>query len=237
MTVKMSIPKNANLSTETSIVDALPLDSYVARFSAESGVFSRIHKYEDSVQRRTWFFHDRTTLDYPPLIDNLNTYMRIDDVGDELTTDSAILELRRRSGLSWKELACLFNVPRQVVCDWASGGPLNEERRRFILATLDAVLHIDKGSSDATRAHLLKKIDDATPSAFDLLCAGKFLEIKAQPRSDFAQSPWRRPPSREGAHARRPEPLALLLQGDQSRPSFPTSPGLPKVLQVSTDNE
>jgi len=241
MTIKISIPENINeCLPPTSIVDARSLDIYTTRFDAVPSAFNRISQlYGDSGQRgiRIVSFHDRTTPGYPSLMEHLNTSTRIEDVDHEFATDSAVLELRRRSGLSWKELALLFDVPRQVVCDWASGDRLDEEQREIVLATLEAVLYVDKGNSDATRAYLLTTADDLTPSIFELLRARRFAEVKARPRSNFASSRWRRSLSREAADARRPAPPAVLLQAKQSRPSFRTSPRLAEALQVPADNE
>ena len=88
----------------------------------------------------------------------------------------AVLEVRRRSGLTWEQLASIFKVDRRSVHLWASGRPmsaLNAERLNRVLAV---VRRADRGTASVTRAWLL------TPDRFgqlplDLLREGRFDEI------------------------------------------------------------
>jgi transcriptional regulator with XRE-family HTH domain len=85
--------------------------------------------------------------------------------------------LRRLSGLTWEQLAQLFNVSRRSLHFWASGQPLsrfNEEQLNRLLGTLQ---YIDRGSASLNRCLLLKPDDNGNP-LFDLLVAGKYEEFK-----------------------------------------------------------
>jgi transcriptional regulator with XRE-family HTH domain len=92
----------------------------------------------------------------------------------------AIAELRRLSGLTWEQLARLFDVSRRSLHFWASGKamtPANEEHLQRLLAV---VRRIDRGSASATRADLLAVRDGAI--AFDLRVVSALGIGAAQPR-------------------------------------------------------
>jgi len=90
------------------------------------------------------------------------------------TTQQAIAELRRISGLTWEQLAELFGVSRRSVHFWASGHPLsanNEERLRQALAVIRAM---DRGFAMSNRAALLE--GQPGGRALDLLKQQRFGE-------------------------------------------------------------
>jgi DNA-binding transcriptional regulator YiaG len=89
---------------------------------------------------------------------------------------SGIGELRRMSGLTWDQLARLFNVGRRSLHFWASGksmAPSNEERLQRLLAV---VRKVDRGSGSANRAALLGVREDGN-IPFDLLVAGDYERV------------------------------------------------------------
>ena len=89
-------------------------------------------------------------------------------------TQKALGELRRLSGLTWEQLAKLFNVSRRSLHFWASGQPLsrfNEEQLNRLLGTIQ---YIDRGSASLNRSLLLKPDNPL----FDLLVAGRYEEFK-----------------------------------------------------------
>jgi len=130
------------------------------------------------------------------------------------STSSAIMELRRLSGLTWEHLATLFDVARRTLHFWASGKPVNapnEERLRRVLAV---VRKADRGFAAKNRAMLLEDRDGVVP--FDLLARGeyeRFIEL-------VTPGPGRRelklrPLSPEALEARKPqlpEELVGVLQ-------------------------
>ena len=96
------------------------------------------------------------------------------------STAEAIMEIRRRSGLTWQELAELFDVSRRSIHHWASGKPVSAGHDRTIRWMLAAIRHLDRGSQLDTRAFLLG-IDQATGiSTLDLLQAGRFDDATAR---------------------------------------------------------
>lgn len=100
----------------------------------------------------------------------------LDDVGADRAFADAVREVRRRSGLTWEQLASLFSVDRRSVHLWASGRPMsapNAERLNRILAL---IRRADRGTPSATKAWL------HSPSShglipLDLLREGRFNEI------------------------------------------------------------
>lgn len=68
----------------------------------------------------------------------------------------AIAELRRRSGLTWDQLARLFNVSRRALHFWASGKPMTPSNEEHLQRVLSALRKIDRGSASANRSILLR---------------------------------------------------------------------------------
>jgi transcriptional regulator with XRE-family HTH domain len=93
------------------------------------------------------------------------------------TSQAAVNELRRLSGLTWEQLAKILNVSRRSLHFWASGKPLspfNEELLRRLLGTIQ---YINRGSVSENRSLLLHPVRDSS-IPLDLLIAGKYEEIK-----------------------------------------------------------
>ena len=100
-------------------------------------------------------------------------------IGAKVTPGAAIGELRRRSGLTWDQLARLFGVARRSVHFWMSGKPLNAVNEERLGRMLAVVRHVDRGNAQATRAALLTALSDGT-TPFELLAKDHFDEVKEQ---------------------------------------------------------
>lgn len=122
-----------------------------------------------------------------------------------------IAELRRISGLTWDQLARLFDLSRRSLHYWASGKPstpANEERLQRLLS---AVRRIDRGSGAATREALLAAGNDGR-IAVDLLAEGAYDEVVQRLGERPAVTRPAIPRISERAReARRPLPPATLL--------------------------
>ena len=151
---------------------------------------------------------------------------------DAVVGARAICEIRRRSGLDWGELAELFGVPQEDVCNWASGGPTGRQALHVVCSTLKAIRHLDRGTSRDTRTYLLASEGDADTSAFDLLRERRFSEVMARKRGDVVSLPRRPALSKKAQALRRPESVTALLQADQHRPDFATSPRMVHVRRA-----
>ncbi len=135
------------------------------------------------------------------------------------STAEAVLEIRRRSGLTWDSLSDLFNVSRRTVHHWANGRLPSTRHEMDIRRTLDAVRHLDEGNQRATRDRLLATFHGA--SLFDMLADRRFAEVLQQhPGAGSMASGSRRTALSEEEWARRrPTRPELLLESIQDRPN------------------
>ena len=142
-------------------------------------------------------------------------------LGPAESTAEAIMEIRRRSGLTWQELGELFDVSRRSIHHWANGKPVSAGNDRTIRRMLAAIRYLDRGSQRDTRA-LLLSVDQATGvSPLDLLQAGRFDDATAPVPGDLPPEPHRLPLSPAARDARRPPAPALILGAEQDRPDIP----------------
>jgi DNA-binding transcriptional regulator YiaG len=93
------------------------------------------------------------------------------------STQQSVNELRKLSGLTWKQLATLFGVSRRSVHFWASGEPLSSANQEKLNRTLDAVEYISRGSASSNRSLLMGIANDGK-SFLELLAAGEFDRVK-----------------------------------------------------------
>jgi len=126
-------------------------------------------------------------------------------------TQKNVNKLRRLSGLTWDQLAQLFNVSRRSLHFWASGQPLsrfNEENLNRLLGTIQ---YIDRGSASLNRSLLLKLNSDGRPF-LDLLALGKHEEVKQiLGAGNAAVKPQLLPLSEEASRSRMPPNPADLV--------------------------
>ena len=140
---------------------------------------------------------------------------------DTRSSASAILEIRRRSGLTWDELAELFEVSRRSVHHWASGKTVSASHHRQIRLMLVAIRNIDQGEAARTRDFLLA-LDASGESPLDLLSRSRFEEATARVQTGRAPvPPTLTPLSEKALRARRPASPASLLDASQDRPVAP----------------
>jgi len=89
--------------------------------------------------------------------------------------DVLVMELRRRTGLTWEKLGELFGVDRRSVHFWASGRPMNAGNRAKLGRILALVRRLST-DSQAVRAWLLSP-DASARLPFDLLRDGQHDEL------------------------------------------------------------
>jgi hypothetical protein len=153
------------------------------------------------------------------------------DFAPAQTTAAAVLEIRRRSGLTWEELSDLFDVSRRSVHHWASGKIVSAKHQRNIRQMLTAIRHLDRGNVAGTRVMLLTT-DSYGVSPLDLLKTGFYEEAMArvEPRT-FAEQR-RLPLSQAAQDARRPPAPGLLLGADQEPIDIPSKARVARVARV-----
>lgn len=125
---------------------------------------------------------------------------------ESLPSSSALMELRRLSGLTWDQLARLFEVSRRSLHFWASGKPLNAVNEEHLHRLLATMRELDRGSARENRSLILGVRDDGT-MPFDLLVDGQYDYVLALLGPGRAPArPQRTPLSVEARSARRPRP-------------------------------
>ncbi len=140
-------------------------------------------------------------------------------VPDRQTAAEALLELRRRSGLTWDLLSRLFSASRRTVHHWANGKAPSAQHELEIRRALDAVRHLDEGNQRATRDRLMTVVNGLSP--LDLLAGGHYTEGLRQSAAPAETGHRRAALSEEEWAKRRPPPPALLLDAIQDRPALP----------------
>ncbi len=133
------------------------------------------------------------------------------------STGEAVMEIRRRSGLTWEELSYLFSVSRRSVHHWASGKRVSARHDRMIRRTLETIRHLDRGEQRKTRALLLSVDENLKITILDLLKKGDYdgaasgVESINNPylfHSQLSPAAWK---------ARQPQSPILLLGAKQER--------------------
>jgi DNA-binding transcriptional regulator YiaG len=140
-----------------------------------------------------------------------NTPIRYSSAITPESSQEIVNELKKLSGLTWEQLAKIFNVSRRSLHFWASGKPIspfNEEHLRRLLATLR---YINRGSSDINRSALLQP-QQSSIIPLDLLTAGKYEEVKRLLGAGKAvERPTLKPLSSEAIVSRLPSPPEDLV--------------------------
>lgn len=116
---------------------------------------------------------------------------------------AVIAEVRRLSGLSWKQLATLLGVSTRVLRFWASGRSLDRTSEEHLRGLLNVIREADRGTARANREMLLSDRSGVIP--LDLLAEGRYEEFLLV----VGEGPGRRTPkltplSIEAQEARRP---------------------------------
>lgn len=135
----------------------------------------------------------------------------------------AVMEIRRRSGLTWEELGDLFKVSRHSVHHWANGKPVSAKHDRIVRKMLAAVRDLGGSDQEHTRALLLTVDECMGVSTFELLRGGRFHEATRRVDGVPAVEPQRAPLSNSAWEARRPPSPMHLLEAEQGRPDIPAN--------------
>jgi DNA-binding transcriptional regulator YiaG len=145
----------------------------------------------------------------------------------------AILEIRRRSGLTWDEIAGLFEVSRRSVHHWASGKTVSAEHDQRIRRTLAIIRRIDRGDAQSTR-NLLLTPDADGQLGIDLLRQGASDEILAQAGTAIIPPQLAPTPLSDKARRdRRPVDPASLLLALNDRPAGASNPRVARTYRGS----
>jgi DNA-binding transcriptional regulator YiaG len=151
----------------------------------------------------------------------------------ETSAAAAVLEIRRRSGLTWEELGDLFNVSRRSVHHWASGNVVSSGHEQLIRRTLAVLRTLDITESARTRNFLLSS-DQQGVAPIDLLKAGQFDEVVSRAGDSVERITLSAPTplSRAAKAAREPAAPASLLGAIQDRPQISSKGRIARVVRV-----
>lgn len=131
------------------------------------------------------------------------------------TNRTALHELRKLSGLTWEQLARLFNVSRRSLHSWASGQQLSSFNEESLNRLLGTIRYINQGSASVNR-HLLLTPNQDGRLPFDLLIAGKYEEVKQIiGRGNAPHKPQVKPLSKDAMMSRMPIPPEYLVDARQ----------------------
>lgn len=147
------------------------------------------------------------------------------------STAEAVLEIRRISGLTWEELAELFDVSRRSVHHWASGNAISAKHEHAVRQVLIAVRHLDRGSAANTRSALL------TPDAFgvsliELLKVGSYREAMSRLQAVSKANQQLLPLTKAAHETRRPPAPEFLVGADQERPNIPAKARIARAVRA-----
>jgi len=88
-----------------------------------------------------------------------------------------VSELRRLSGLTWDQVASLFDVSRRAVHHWASGKPMTAEHEVHLQRILASLRTLHHGSAQPNRQMLFASAGPGGASIFDLLRERKYEQV------------------------------------------------------------
>jgi transcriptional regulator with XRE-family HTH domain len=130
-------------------------------------------------------------------------------------SQKAINELRKTSGLTWEQVAKLFNVSRRSIHFWASGQPLASDNEEKLNRLLGVIRYIDRGSASLNRKLLLNpNADGELP--LDQLISGEYDKVRENlGRGNPLKRPQLTPLSKEDSELRRPLPPEVLIDALQ----------------------
>ena len=111
---------------------------------------------------------------------NIPVSFSVEDNDPTANTTPAELvhELRRISGLTWAQIAEVFDVSARAPYHWASGKTVSAENHERLGQVVTALRFIDRGSAEENRNLLL---GNARPGQtfLDLLCGGEYVLLCA----------------------------------------------------------
>lgn len=168
----------------TAIASDLVLDHFylqTSNLTRTIPIGSVDHRREENIVFLNNFKGLATTNNYAPIHRDESTTANIAGQIDGIpvkTTAEAVLEIRRRSGLTWDELGEIFDVSRRSVHHWANGRKISAKNERVVHQTLAAINHLDEGERAKTRRRLLD-VGRSHQSPFNLLASHEFEQILA----------------------------------------------------------
>jgi DNA-binding transcriptional regulator YiaG len=143
----------------------------------------------------------------------------------------AIMEIRRLSGMTWEQLANLFEVSRRTVHFWASGKALNSYNETKLYRVLSTIREIDRGTAQENRQLLFTARRGVLP--IELIRTGHYEEAIGLVGKTTFERPNLTPLSEAAWNARRPASPHLLVGALQDRVQMETARTRPaRVVRI-----
>ena len=128
-----------------------------------------------------------------------------------LDTRKAIHEIKKISGLTWDQLAQLFNVSRRSLHFWASGKQLSSSNEEDLYRLVEVFRYINRGNADINRQVLISAQENGQ-IPFALLGEKKYEETKKLLGQGLGKpKPQLQPLSKEASLLRTPPPPDELV--------------------------
>lgn len=100
-----------------------------------------------------------------------------DTIGTASSTASDLAALRRRTGLTWSQLAHLFGVGRRSLHNWILGSTMSQKNAETLRSLLKATRALAQNLASNNR-YLLQSADHRGVSIFEHLAEGRFGEAE-----------------------------------------------------------
>jgi transcriptional regulator with XRE-family HTH domain len=126
------------------------------------------------------------------------------------------MELRKLSGMTWEQLASLFEVSRRTVHFWASGKALNSYNEEKLHRILSTVHQIDRGTAQENRDCLFRALVGGL-APIDLLRSGQYGEVVELLGNSSFERPMLTPLSESARNMRVPKSPETLVGALQDR--------------------
>ncbi|MCB0363423.1 MAG: helix-turn-helix transcriptional regulator, partial [Bdellovibrionales bacterium] len=130
------------------------------------------------------------------------------------SSQSLIRNLRKISGLTWEQLAKLFNTSRRTLHYWDNGNAMAADNHEKLVRILAAVGTLDTGNATENRRLLLTNTEGCIP--FDLLKQERFEDFE-QIKGYFNRRTLKPQLSASEIQARSPLPLDRLVDAKSER--------------------
>lgn len=128
-----------------------------------------VHDKDKSINYRTF------EPQWAKIIDNAKI---IEDGSRHVDASGAIFDLRRRSGLTVKQIADILGVSPKTIHNWQNGNVISSANMEHLGRILDAVRFVDRGEGALTRAMLLTS-GNGSGILLEMLKNKRFAEFRA----------------------------------------------------------
>lgn len=147
------------------------MDEVVPEVAAPFSRAQSLKVFEGDIQAfalRQEYLEGSTALNIP-----VSFSVEINDPATNTSPAELVHEFRRISGLTWSQIAKVFDVSARAPYHWASGKTVSAENHERLGQVVTGLRLIDRGSAEENR-NLLLSSASAGQTYLDLLCSGEY---------------------------------------------------------------